>query len=106
MAPLSKGEALDLPDSFDERVPRPETVLGYPLGSRFTHWDRMIDDLEKVAAASPRVKMWSYGRTYEGRPLQLIAISSPENLARLEEIRKDHLRLADPGALTEGEKDR
>jgi hypothetical protein len=106
MAPLSKGEALDLPDSFDERVPRPEAVLGYPLGSRFTHWDRMIDDLEKVAAASPRVKMWSYGRTYEGRPLQLLAISSPENLARLEEIRKDHLRLADPGALTEGEKDR
>jgi len=106
VAPLSKGEALDLPAAFDEKVPRPEAVLGYPLGSRFTHWDRMIDDLEKVAAASPRVKMWSYGRTYEGRPLQLLAISSPENLARLQEIRQDHLRLADPGALPEGEKDR
>jgi hypothetical protein len=105
-APLSRGEALELPAAFDERVPRPETVLGYPLGNRFTHWDRMVDYLEKVAAASPRVKMWSYGRTYEGRPLELLAISTPENLARLEEIRKDHLRLSDPGALTEGERER
>jgi hypothetical protein len=106
VAPLSRGETLDLPASFDERVPRPDALLGYPLGSRFTHWDRMVDVLEKMAAASPRVKMWSYGRTYEGRPLELLAIASPENLARLEEIRKDHLRLADPGALSEGEKDR
>jgi hypothetical protein len=105
LAPLSKGEALDLP-AVDERVPRPDAVLGYPLGSRFTHWDRMVDYLGQVAAASPRVKMWEYGRTYEGRPLQLLAISSPENLARLEEIRRDHLRLADPGSLSEGEKDR
>jgi len=106
VAPLSRGETLDLPASFDERVPRPDAVLGYPLGNRFTHWDAMIGYLEKVAAASPRVKMWSYGRTYEGRPLELLAISSPENLARLEEIRKDHLRLSDPGSLTDGEKDR
>src|SRR5436305_228703 len=95
VAPLSRGETLDLPAAFDEKVPRPEAVIGSPLGSGFTHWDRMIDYLAKVAAASPRVKMWSYGRTYEGRPLELLAISSPENLARLEEIRKDHLRLAD-----------
>jgi hypothetical protein len=106
LAPLSRGETLDLPAAFDEQVPRPDAVLGYPLGSRFTPWDRMVDYLEKVAAASPRVKMWSYGHTYEGRPLELLAISSPENLARLEEIRRDHLRLSDPGALTEGEKDR
>jgi len=106
VAPLSRGETLDLPTSFEERVPRPDAVLGYPLGSRFTHWDAMIGYLEKVAAASPRVKMWSYGSTYEGRPLELLAVSSPENLARLEEIRKDHLRLSDPGALTDGEKDR
>jgi len=106
VAPLSRGEALDLPAAFDEKVPRPDAVLGYPLGAGFTHWDRMIDYLTKVAAASPRVKMWSYGRTYEGRPLELLAISTPDNLARLEEIRKDHLRLADPGALTAADKER
>ena len=106
LAPLSRGETLDLPAAFDERVPRPAAVLGYPLGTRFTHWDRIVGYLQAVAAASPRVRMWEYGRTYEGRPLELVAISSPENLARLEAIRQDHLRLADPAALAAGERDR
>ncbi|HYN21149.1 MAG TPA: hypothetical protein VE078_09330, partial [Thermoanaerobaculia bacterium] len=86
IAPLSAGEKLDLP-AADERLPRPDSVLGYSLGSRFTHWDRIVDYLEQLAAASPRVKLMEYGRTYEGRPLILLAISSPANIQRLEEIR-------------------
>ncbi|HEX7184839.1 MAG TPA: M14 metallopeptidase family protein [Thermoanaerobaculia bacterium] len=105
VAPLSKGETLQLP-AVDEKVPRPDAVLGYPLGSRFTHWDQIAGYLQAVAAASPRVKMWEYGRTYEGRPLKLLAISTPENIARLDEIRQDNLRLSDPGSLAEGERDR
>lgn len=105
IAPLSAGETLDLP-AVDERVPRPDAVLGYPLGARFTHWDRIVDYLEKVAAASPRVKLWEYGRTYEGRPLMLAAISSPENIQRLEEIRQDHQRLAETTSLSSADRDR
>src|SRR5689334_4338777 len=74
---------------LDERVPRPEAVLGYPLGSRFTHWERILDYLKALAAASPRVKLWEYGRTYEGRPLELIAISTADNLSRLDEMQKE-----------------
>ena len=105
LAPLSKGEVLEMPP-VDAKVPRPDAILGYPLGSRFTSWDRIQDYLEAVAAASPRVRISEYGRTYEGRPLKHLAISSPENLARLEEIRKDHLRLSDPGSLSEDERQR
>lgn len=105
IAPLSAGETLDLP-AVDERVPRPDAFLGYPLGARFTHWDRIVSYLEQVAAASPRVKMWEYGRTYEGRPLMLVAISSPANIQRLEEIRQDHQRLADTTNVPEPERDR
>ena len=50
--------------------------------------------------------MWEYGRTYEGRPLKLLAVSAPENLERLEEIRKDSLRLADPVAANADERER
>jgi hypothetical protein len=105
LAPLSDGEAVALPP-LDERIPRPDAVLGYPLGSRFTHWDRITAYLDVLAAASPRVKVWEYGRTYEGRPLKLAAITSPENLARLDEIRTQRLRLADPEALSAGERER
>ena len=86
--------------------PRPEAFLGYPLGARFTSWDRIVAYLEALDAASPRVKMWEYGHTYEGRPLKLLAVSAPENLERLEEIRKDVLRLADPAGLSAAEKER
>jgi zinc carboxypeptidase len=104
-APLSGGEAIELPP-LDPQVPRPDAVLGYPLGSRFTPWERTLSYLEALAAASPRVKMWEYGRTYEGRPLELLAFSTPENLAHLDEIRRERLRLADPGELSQRERER
>src|SRR5689334_20625833 len=66
IAPLSAGEKLVFP-AVDEKVPSPDAFLGYPLGTRFTHWDRIVAYLEQLAAASPRVKVWEYGRTYEGR---------------------------------------
>ena len=106
VAPLSRGETVELPSSFDPKVPRPDAFLGYPLGARFTSWDRIVAYLEAVDAASPRMRMWEYGRTYEGRPLKLLAISSPENLERLDEIRQDVQRLGDPAGLAPGEKDR
>ncbi|PYQ56406.1 MAG: hypothetical protein DMF53_25565, partial [Acidobacteria bacterium] len=105
VAPLSRGETLDLPP-LDEHVPSPAAFLGYPLGARFTSWDRIVAYLEALDAASPRVKMWEYGHTYEGRPLKLLAVSAPENLERLEEIRKDVLRLADPAGLSAADRER
>jgi hypothetical protein len=106
IAPLSHGETLDLPAPLDERVPRPDAFLGYPLGARFTSWDRIVAYLEALDAASPRVKMWEYGKTYEGRPLKLVAVSTPENIERLEEIRKEALRLAEPAGLSSEDRDR
>ena len=105
IAPLSRGEVLELPP-VDARIPRPDAFLGYPLGARFTSWDRMIEYIDAVAAVSPRVKVTEYGRTAEGRPLRLVALATPENLARLDEIRRDHLRLAEPAGVPEGERER
>jgi hypothetical protein len=104
IAPLFRGETLELP-AADSRVPRPDAFLGYTLGSRFTPWDRMLAYIDAVAASSPRVRVQEYGRTYEGRPLRLIAIATPENLARLEEIRREHLRLTDPSAVSQPDRD-
>lgn len=105
LAPPSHGETVDLP-AADEHLPRPDAFLGYPLGSRFTSWDRIVAYFEALDAATPRVKMWEYGKTCEGRPLKLVAVSTPENLERLEEIRRDSLRLAEPAGLAAGERER
>ena len=106
IAPLSRGETLDLPQQLDPQVPRPDAFLGYSLGARFTSWDRIVAYLEALDAASARVKMWEYGKTYEGRPLKLLALSTPENLERLEEIRGNVQRLAEPAGLADGDRDR
>ena len=72
----------------------PDDFLGYELGTRFTRHSRVVDYFEHVAAASGQVVLEQYGETYEGRPLITAYIASPENMARLEEIRLNNLRLA------------
>jgi hypothetical protein len=75
--------------------PSPEDFLGYPLGAHFTQHHKIVNYFKAVAAAIPgQVKLEQYGETYEGRPLLLAYIASPENLRRLEAIRLNNLRLA------------
>lgn len=75
--------------------PSPEQFLGYKMGSRYTpHW-KIVDYFKQVAAAAPdRVKLQTYGQTTEGRPLIVAYIAQPENMAQLENIRQNNLRLA------------
>jgi hypothetical protein len=81
--------------AFCQNIPSPGSFLGYTPGSRFTRYARIADYFRAVALAAPdRVKLEQYGETYEGRPLLLAYIASPENLRRLESIRLNNLRLA------------
>ena len=73
----------------------PEAFLGYPLGARYTPHYRIVQYFEAVAAAEPSmVQLRYYGQTNEGRPLLAAFIGLPSNIARLEDIRKNNLRLA------------
>jgi len=84
-----------------QEVPSPQQFLGYALGSHFTPHDKIVAYFKEVAkAAADRMLLKEYGRTYEGRPLLLAFIGSPENLQRLEAIRQNNLRLA--GVLKDG----
>ncbi|RTL59194.1 MAG: zinc carboxypeptidase [Sphingobacteriales bacterium] len=78
----------------------PEQFLGYKVGTKYTpHW-KVVSYFQQVAAASPAtVKLEKYGETNEGRPLMLAFIATPENLQRLDDIRKNNLRLT--GTLTD-----
>jgi hypothetical protein len=59
--------------------------------------DRLVD------GAPDRVRVEVIGKTAEGKVMRLLIISAPENLARLEEIRADLTRLADPRRTTASE---
>ncbi|HEU4628197.1 MAG TPA: M14 family zinc carboxypeptidase, partial [Gemmatimonadaceae bacterium] len=77
-------------------VPTPRQVLGYELGERFTTYDGVQRYLERLAAATPRVRLDTLGRTFEGRPIVLAIVTSEANQGRLPEIRSAARQLAHP----------
>ena len=82
---------------YDFAVPRPESILGYRPGDQIsTYRDQERVILAIAEKAKSRVRLIEYGHSVEGRPLRILAISSPENIAKLDQIREDHLVLANP----------
>ena len=80
----------------------PDDFLPHSLGENFTPHHLLVDYFEHVADNSDRVQLQRYGYTNEDRPLMVAFISTPENLNRLEDIRKNNLRKA---GLLEGKVD-
>lgn len=76
-----------------QTAPSPATFLQYTLGSHFTPHFKVMEYFKEVARNVNTVKLETYGQTYEGRPLIMAIVASPENLARLEEIRQQNLGL-------------
>ena len=84
--------------AYDPEVPTPASVLGWEVGDWHVRHDQLVAYMRALAAHSDRVAIEVTGKTYEERPLLLLTISSPRNLARLDAIRDEHLRLGDPAA--------
>jgi hypothetical protein len=84
-------------------VPAPAAVLGSEPGTDgvLFEWREILDYFELVAGASERVRLVDVGRTTEGERLVLAVVSSPRNLARLEELRAANRALAEPRGRTE-----
>ncbi|MBC7186215.1 MAG: zinc carboxypeptidase [Calditrichaeota bacterium] len=84
---------------YDPQVPPPRAVLGYSVGEQFTPHHLVVRYMEALAASSPRVRLVRYGASYEGRPLLVLVISAPANLARVDSLQAGQQRLADPRKL-------
>lgn len=82
--------------SYDARVPSYRGVLGYEPGERITPHEGLVRYLEALARATPRLQVFDYGRTWQGRRLVYAALGSEANMRRLPEIRAAMARLADP----------
>ncbi|MEM0993820.1 MAG: M14 family zinc carboxypeptidase, partial [Bacteroidota bacterium] len=81
--------------SYDESIPSPADFLGYELGERMTLYAHTVNYFEQLDATTDRISLDNYGETYEGRPLIYAVITSAENQAKIEELRKNNLSLAD-----------
>lgn len=93
-------------EDYRSDIPSPSDYLGFPLGSRPVHHEEVLDYFQYLSDELPNAQLEEYGRTYEGRALVYLVISSESNSQRLEEIRDNISRLADPRKLGRANPDR
>lgn len=83
---------------YDSAITLPEDVLGFGVGEHPVRHDLMVRYLTEIAGQSDRIHVETIGYSHERRPIQFFVVTSPENHARLEEIREAHLAQLDPSA--------
>ena len=86
-----------LPDiEYDTAIPTPESVIGHQVGEWHISHDKLVHYMEKLAESSDRIILQEYARSHENRPLLNLIISSPKNLARIDDIKTTHQKLCIP----------
>jgi len=90
--------------SYDPRIPTFQEVLGYDVGERITTHEGILKYLDALAKASGgQMKVFDSGKTWEERRLVYVALGSPANMKRLDDIRSGMQKLADPRKTDENE---
>ncbi len=107
LALLVTGAAIS-PERVGAQTPAltsPEKFFGFQMGAdrKLANWDKLHEYYQLLARSSNRVKLVELGKSSEGRPFIALFISSPANLARLEQLRQINARLADPRGLPEAD---
>jgi hypothetical protein len=91
---------------YRQDVPRPESILGYAVGTWHTQYHLQERVLLSIAeSAKDRVRVEEIGVSNERRTMRIYIVSSPENIARLDAIRADLDRIADPRGATQAQID-
>jgi len=102
--PFFLTELVDhLPSS--STVPTPEKVLGYVIGTpgRLSYVHDIHRYMRKLEKSSPRVKVFSMGKSEEGREMILVAISDEQTIQRLDHFKNITGQLSDPRKISEAQ---
>ncbi len=86
-------------------LPSPESVFGFAPGAdyKLATYDQSIEYFKKLAASSRFIKLYEAGKTSQGRTMYYALISTPENLAKVDQYRDTWQRLAHPDGLSEAD---
>jgi len=83
--------------TYDPTIPKPQDVIGYVPGTWHVTHDKLEYYMRALAASSDRISLTERGKTFEGRSLLLLTITSPANQRKLEQLRTDHVALTTTG---------
>ncbi len=98
--------ALPLPVASQD-LPSPEEFFGFQMGAdrKLAHWDDLLEYYDLINEASDRVLVRDMGPSTWGNRFLSIFVSSPENLANLDELKRLNAILQDPRGHTRAEID-
>src|SRR5260370_1627309 len=84
-------------------VPSPLQFLGYIAGAEnhLTYAEDVHRYMRAVEAATPRVKVFSIGKSEEGREMILVAVSSEQSITNLERYKDITRQLSDPRKISD-----
>ena len=90
--------------NYNAKIPTPKSVIGHEVGEWHITHDKLVEYMKALAASSDRISIETRGTTFEGRPLLLLTITSPENHKNLENIRKQHIAATNNSANVSNDK--
>jgi hypothetical protein len=92
---------------YDPAIPTIKSVLGHDHGEVITPPEGVAQYLQALQKAAPtRSRLIEYARSWEGRPLWLFVIGNPDRIARLDQVKTDLQRFADPRRTSAADADR
>ncbi|GMV06628.1 MAG: deacylase/carboxypeptidase superfamily protein [Gemmatimonadota bacterium] len=98
--PLSPGT------TYDPAIPTLEQVAGHGFRDEITAPEDVIRYFEALHEAAPdRTRLLRYAESWEGRPLVVMVLGTPERIAGLDALKEDLRRLNDPRGLSQTDAD-
>ena len=82
-------------NSIESKIPTPKEVIGHEIGEWHITHDKLVQYMYALANASERVSIEDRGKTFEGRPILLLTITSEENHSNMDEIIDNHQKLTE-----------
>jgi hypothetical protein len=88
-----------------QEIPSPEEFFGFQMGAdrKLAHWDQLLEYYDLLNERSDRIHVVDMGESTLGNTFLSIFISSPENLARLDDYKRMNAILQDPRGHSEAE---
>ena len=77
--------------NYNDKIPTPKEVIGHEVGEWHVTHDKLVEYMKVLANSSDRITLEDRGKTFEGRPLLLLTITSPNNHSRIDDIRQRHI---------------
>ena len=82
-------------ESLESSIPKPKEIIGHEVGEWHVSHDKLVQYMYALANASDRVTIEDRGKTYEGRPILLLTITSRDNHSNIDKILEKHKKITD-----------